>query len=64
VPNPVKQNAIEWDWGNGQKSNRITERASEDRMVVIERTGNPDGSVMEDKGEMKRVKRQSTTGRQ
>jgi hypothetical protein len=55
---------VEWDWGNGQKSTRVTERASEDRMVVIERTPNPDGSVMEDKGDMKRIKRQSVSTKQ
>jgi len=48
---------VEWDWGTGHKSTRITERVSDDRMVIIERTP-LDGSVMEDKGEMKRSKRQ------
>jgi hypothetical protein len=49
---------IEWRWANGQRSTRVTERMSDDRMTVIERTPMPDGSVMEDKGEMVRSKRQ------
>jgi len=53
---------VEWDWGAGHKSTRITERASDDRMVVIERTRNPDGSVMEDKGDMKRSKPRPASG--
>ena len=43
---------MEWEWRTGHKSTRITERAGGDRMRVIERTRNADGSVMEDKGEM------------
>jgi hypothetical protein len=48
---------IEWQWANGQKSTRITERVSDDKMAVIERTPMPDGSIMEDKGEMIRSKK-------
>lgn len=48
---------MDWEWATGHTSTRITERVSSDKMVVIERTPNPDGSVMEDKGEMTRVKR-------
>ena len=51
---------VEWEWQTGHKSTRITERVSDDKMTVIERTPNPDGSVMEDKGEMTRIKKQST----
>jgi len=51
---------VEWEWQTGHKSTRITERVSDDKMRVIERTPNPDGSVMEDKGEMTRIKKQST----
>jgi len=47
---------VDWQWQNGRKSTRIVQRAGEDRMLLIERTPNPDGSVMEDKGEMRRVK--------
>ncbi len=45
---------VDWTWQNGQKSTRITERVGPDKMRIIERTGNPDGTVMEDKGEMTR----------
>ena len=48
---------VAWEWHSGHKSTRITERVSDDRMRVTERTLNPDGSVMEDKGEMVRVTR-------
>ena len=51
---------VDWEWRTGHKSTRITERVSDDKMTVIERTPNPDGSVMEDKGEMTRIKKQST----
>jgi hypothetical protein len=42
---------MEWEWATGHKSTRITERLSEDRMRVIQRTPMPDGSVMEEDGE-------------
>jgi len=45
---------IEWEWRTGHRSTRITERVSADRMRIVERTPNPDGSVMEDRGEMTR----------
>ncbi len=48
---------MEWEWRTGHKSTRITERVSADKMMVIERTPNPDGSTMEDKGQMTRIKR-------
>jgi hypothetical protein len=54
---------MEWQWTNGHKSTRITEKLSEDRMRVIQRTPMPDGSVMEEKGESVRRKPQSTTER-
>ena len=47
---------IAWEWHNGHRSTRITERVSEDRMAITERTPFPDGSVMEDRGEMARIK--------
>jgi hypothetical protein len=46
---------IDWQWTNGHKSTRITEKISDDKMAVIERTPMPDGSIMEDKGEMTRI---------
>jgi hypothetical protein len=51
---------MDWEWQSGHKSTRITERVSADKMMVIERTPNPDGSVMEDKGEMTRIKKKAT----
>lgn len=47
---------MEWQWATGHKSTRITERLSDDRMYVIQRTPMPDGSVMEEKGESVRRK--------
>ena len=47
---------VDWEWLTGHRSTRITERVSEDRMAVTERTPFPDGSVMEDRGEMVRIK--------
>lgn len=48
--------SVAWEWRTGHKSIRITERVSDDRLVIIERTPNPDGTVMEDKGEFFRIK--------
>ena len=50
---------MQWQWATGEKSTRITEKISDDKMVVIERTPMPDGSTMEDKGEMTRIKKPS-----
>ena len=47
---------IEWEWQSGHKSTRVTERVGADQMLVVERTPQRDGSVMEDRGEMTRVK--------
>jgi hypothetical protein len=47
---------IDWEWLTGHKSTRITQRVSADKMSIVERTPFPDGSVMEDKGEMTRIK--------
>ena len=46
---------VAWEWRSGHKSTRITERVGDDRMTVTEQTPFPDGSVMEDKGEMVRI---------
>jgi hypothetical protein len=48
---------VEWKWQTGQTSTRITQRVDADRMVITERTPQRDGSVMEDKGEMTRIKK-------
>jgi len=47
---------VDWQWRTGHRSTRITERVSDDRLLIIERTPLPDGSVMEDRGEMARRK--------
>jgi hypothetical protein len=52
---------IDWQWSSGHKSTRITEKVSDDKCVVIERTRMPDGSVMEDRGEMTRCKNANTS---
>lgn len=53
--------AVEWHWRTGHRSTRITERLADDRFAVTERTAMPDGSVMEDRGEMVRVKARPAT---
>lgn len=52
----ANQEIMEWEWATGHKSTRITERVGDDRMMVIQRTPMPDGSVMEEKGESIRRK--------
>lgn len=47
---------MEWEWATGHKSIRITEKVSDDKMAVIQRTPMPDGSVMEERGESTRRK--------
>ncbi len=42
---------MEWEWATGHKSTRITEKVNANKMIVIQRTPMPDGSVMEEKGE-------------
>jgi len=48
---------MEWEWATGHKSIRITERVSDDKMTVVQRTPMPDGSVMEEKGQSTRRKK-------
>jgi hypothetical protein len=48
---------MDWVWATGHKSTRITEKVSEDRMMIIQRTPMPDGRVMEEKGESIRRKK-------
>lgn len=47
---------MEWKWSTGHTSQRITERLGPDRMKVVERICMPDGTFMEEGGEMTRVK--------
>lgn len=47
---------MQWQWsGSGQGSSiRITEKVSDDKIIMTEKYTLPDGSSMEDKGEMTR----------
>jgi len=49
---------MEWEWsGAGQGTSiRITEKVSDNKLIVTEKYTLPDGSTMEDKGEMTRKK--------
>jgi hypothetical protein len=49
---------MEWEWfGNGQGTSiRITEKVSDDKLIITEKYTLPDGSIMEDKGQMIRKK--------
>jgi hypothetical protein len=55
---------MEWQWSTGHKSTRITEKVSDDKLVIIQRTRMPDGSVMEEKGEMTRRKQKPVAEKQ
>lgn len=47
---------MKWEWsGSGQgTSTRITEKVSDNKLIMTEKYTLPDGSIMEDKGEMTR----------
>ena len=49
---------MKWDWSAGGQgtSIRTTEKVSEDKLIATEKYTLPDGSTMEDKGEMTRKK--------
>jgi len=49
---------MEWEWsGSGQGTSiRITEKVSDDKLIITEKYTLPDGSIMEDRGEMTRRK--------
>jgi hypothetical protein len=47
---------MNWQWSSGHTSTRITEKVSDDRIAAIERIAMPDGSTMEESGEMVRRK--------
>jgi hypothetical protein len=47
---------MDWQWSSGHTSTRTTTRLSDDRFVAVERIAMPDGSTMEEKGEMVRMK--------
>jgi hypothetical protein len=54
---------VEWEWATGHRSTRITQRISEDKMAVTQRTPMPDGSVMEERGISVRRKQPSAPTR-
>jgi len=47
---------MEWEWsGSGQGTSiRTTEKVSDNKLIITEKYTLPDGSIMEDKGEMTR----------
>jgi hypothetical protein len=48
---------MQWEWqcsGQRASSIRITEKVSDDKLIITEKYTLPDGSIMEDKGEMTR----------
>jgi hypothetical protein len=47
---------IEWKWASGHTSTRITTALGQDRLSIVERIAMPDGSTMEESGEMVRMK--------
>jgi hypothetical protein len=53
---------INWVWSvQGQgTSTRVTEKISDDKFICTEKYTMPDGSIMEDKGEMYRIKKPPT----
>jgi effector-binding domain-containing protein len=51
-----KELVMNWQWSSGHTSTRTTARLSDDKFVAVERIAMPDGSVMEEKGEMIRTK--------
>jgi hypothetical protein len=47
---------MHWKWASGHTSTRITKALGEDRLSMVERIAMPDGSTMEESGEMVRQK--------
>jgi hypothetical protein len=47
---------MHWKWASGHKSTRITRALGDDRLSMAERIAMPDGSTMEESGEMERKK--------
>jgi effector-binding domain-containing protein len=45
---------MNWQWSTGHKSTRITTLLGDDRLLMAERIAMPDGSTMEESGEMVR----------
>jgi hypothetical protein len=47
---------MNWQWATGHTSTRITKKLGDDRLGMVERIAMPDGSTMEESGEMVRKK--------
>jgi hypothetical protein len=47
---------MHWKWASGHTSTRITKALGQDRLSMVERIAMPDGSTMEESGEMVRKK--------
>jgi hypothetical protein len=47
---------MRWQWATGHTSTRITRKLGDDRLAMVERIAMPDGSTMEESGEMVRKK--------
>jgi hypothetical protein len=45
---------MRWQWATGHTSTRITRKLGDDRLAMVERIAMPDGSTMEESGEMVR----------
>jgi hypothetical protein len=51
-----KIQTMHWTWISGHTSTRITKAVGDDRLSMVERIAMPDGSTMEESGEMVRKK--------
>jgi hypothetical protein len=47
---------MKWQWSSGHASTRTTTKLSNDKFVAVEQIAMPDGSTMEESGEMVRVR--------
>jgi hypothetical protein len=45
---------VNWKWASGHTSQRVTTKVSEDRLTAVEKVAMPDGSTMEESGDMVR----------
>jgi hypothetical protein len=47
---------MQWKWSSGHTSTRITKALAQDRLSMVEQIAMPDGSTMQESGEMVRKK--------
>jgi hypothetical protein len=47
---------MHWKWDSGHTSTRITKALGDNRLTMVEQIAMPDGSTMEESGEMERKK--------